>query len=70
MSLPAAVHSCLVKLGVDEAGLALVERETLKALTMTSAELTQEVETKSVAINYLRIQQAIYLAVLDSRKGV
>ena len=67
MSIPLNVETHLRLLGIGDAGIALVEKEVLRASFMMRDELKSEIDKKNQAIKYLRIQQAVFLAALEER---
>ena len=54
-------------LGLDDIDLERARKEMLKAQLMTREELVKAISLKQDAVHILRIQQAAYLAVLETK---
>ena len=52
---------------LDDIDLARARKEMLKAQLMTREELVKAISLKQDAVHILRIQQAAYLAVLETK---
>ena len=67
MIIPEHVRRHLEALGVADAGIATIEKEMVKATAMSRDELQKAIVIKNDAIRLLRLQQAVYLALLEER---
>lgn len=69
-TLPENVQRHLYALGVGDAGQDTIVHEMNKALLMTRDQLVAAIELKGEAVRLLRIQQSVYLTVLEDRSYV
>lgn len=63
--IPGYVRRHLNALGVGDAGIDSIIREMNKAQLMSREELAKAIEVKNDAIRLLRVQQAVFLSLLE-----